>query len=59
MNDEVMQHLDGEFIPLNDDELLELVELLKIFEIYENEDLVNVLMMDFEEIFWIFISFVI
>jgi len=33
------------------EELLELVELLKIFEIYENEDLENVLMMDFEEIF--------
>jgi hypothetical protein len=26
------------------------VELLKIFEIYENEDLENVLMKDFEEI---------
>jgi hypothetical protein len=31
--------------------MLELVELLKIFVIYENEDLVNVLMMDFEEMF--------
>ena len=36
-------------------ELLELVELLKIFEIYENEDLENVLMMDFEEKFSILI----
>jgi hypothetical protein len=37
------------------EELLELVELLKIFEIYENEDLENVLMMDFEEIVLILI----
>jgi hypothetical protein len=50
MNDEVRQHLEENFFHLMMEVLLELVELLKIFEIYENEDLVNVLMMDFEEI---------
>jgi len=50
MNDEVRRYLEENFFHLMMEELLELVELLKIFEIYENEDLENVLMMDFEEI---------
>ncbi len=49
MNDEV-KHLMENLIHLMMI-MLELVELLKIFVIYENEDLVNVLMMDFEEMF--------
>jgi hypothetical protein len=49
MNDEVMQYLVENLFHLMIMEVLGQVELLKIFEIYENEDLENVLMMDFEE----------